>query len=98
MINIQEYENQVKDSTPGRFEGEKPVTAYYYEALLNGEGEDIGNDNEPLTVFGPTREEKEAFNLTKPYFAIKTDNNGFIYGYELSEDEYYRFSFVSAEF
>ena len=32
-----QYAEMVADSTPGRFEGEHPMTAYVYELLMNGD-------------------------------------------------------------
>lgn len=33
------YNEQVQDSTPGRFEGESAMVAYLYERSLDGDGE-----------------------------------------------------------
>ena len=47
-----------RESGPGKFEGETGATEYFYDAMLDGDGEDF---DDGLTGFSPTEEEVEAF-------------------------------------
>jgi len=78
-IDVQKYQLMVADSTPGRFEGETAVTAYFYEAYLNGDGEWLGD----YSLFSVSPEEMLAFGLdfTATAFLVRQDDNGFIYGH-----------------
>ena len=78
MIDLNMWKECVKG--PGKFEGEGPETAYFYDCWLNGEGEDHGR----VTVFVTTEEESATFGLTEMYFGIEEDDRGFIYGSELT--------------
>ena len=89
MINKKRYEKMVADSTPGRFEGENPETAYFYEAMLDGDGELFKfKDSETFTVFKLSDEEKEIFEIAHDYFAIYISDSGFIHGYKLTSVKY----------
>jgi hypothetical protein len=76
---------------PGKFEGETAATEYFYEQVLEGNGETLergypnGEDDfdveEVDTVFQITAEEAEAFGLSVgAYFVITEDSQGFVYG------------------
>ena len=39
MLDVSKYQQMIDDSTPGKLEGECPATAYYYEAMMDGDGE-----------------------------------------------------------
>ena len=84
-IDVEHWKQVVKDSTPGKFEGEKPETAYFYDAMMDGNGEIIETGEEYLTYFELTENEKEAFKLDGPYFVIECFGNGFITGYEINQ-------------
>lgn len=78
---------------PGKFEGETAATEYFYEQMLNGDGETIcadngdeGHDYEFIAsaeLFHINAEEAEAFNLTiGHWFLLREDSQGFAYGSE----------------
>ncbi len=49
-LNPQDYTGHV--TAPGKFEGEARATLYYYELIMNGDGEDITpqhSDGEPVS-------------------------------------------------
>lgn len=85
IIDVEKYRGIVKDSTPGKLEGERPETAYFYEAMLEGDGNFIAI-GDGLTYFEVNENEKKAFNLYCPYFAIEIFSNGFVYGYQIEQD------------
>ena len=77
--------------SPGKFEGETAATEYYWEQMLNGDGEEIyaGIIEEesdlseyPLaTIFRVQADEPEAFGLNHgDIFMIREDSQGFVYG------------------
>lgn len=78
-IDVEKWEAMVAASTPGRFEGEGPATAYFWDAMMNGDGED---DGEGEVLFPTTEEEKAAFDLAGDHFSIHQSEQGFIYGNE----------------
>ena len=75
MINPQDYTDGVQQS-PGKFEGEPAATRYYWELVMNGEGEDCyprtlasGEgieydmvDEKPYTFFTVDGDEDTAFS------------------------------------
>jgi hypothetical protein len=76
---------------PGKFEGESPATEYFYELMLNSEGEtlfaDSGEDyrNEQddacAELFHINAEEAEAFDLPiGHWFLLCQDSQGFVMG------------------
>lgn len=81
---------------PGKFEGETAATEYFYEQMLNGDGEtfdpvpiadgpdDFTCEDSPMgTLFHINAEEAEAFNLTiGNWFLLHEDSQGFVYGSE----------------
>lgn len=80
---------------PGKFEGETAATEYFYEQLLNGDGEtiwpaDVGdleddgmNDEPSAELFHIDAEEADAFGLTVgAWYMIREDSQGFVYGSE----------------
>jgi hypothetical protein len=88
MINIKEWEQAVKDSTPGRFEGEPPETAYYYDMAMNGDGESFLLDDKEYSIFDVTEEEKNTFQIKNKYFVVYSSDQGFICGQEWSQEDY----------
>ena len=104
MIDVAKYQQMCDDSTPGKLEGEGPATAYYYEAMLDGDGEMvsfaeaeawangpgfIGDGDLPTsTVFKVTDEERTAFNLSEPFYEIWITNDGFIMAGEATQAQY----------
>ncbi len=53
--------NVIKDL--GKFEGEHVMTLYFYDAFMNGDGEQYGDDND--LSFNVSDDEAEAFNVSK---------------------------------
>jgi hypothetical protein len=96
MIDKKKYEEMVADSTPGKFEGENPETAYYYDAMMNGDGEIISfGENEVYTIFEISEEEKDVFDLhvdmeknPVDYFSIWISEQGFVYGRPMTKTMY----------
>jgi hypothetical protein len=80
--------------SPGKFEGEASgATEYFYEQLGDGDGEllcypladgpdDVSEDSPVGILFRITSEELEAFDLpvTRRYFLLREDSQGFAYG------------------
>ena len=61
-INVEEYEKRT--TGPGKFEGEPPETAYFYDRTLDGDGETIevaGFGETPVSLFEITDAEAVAF-------------------------------------
>jgi hypothetical protein len=88
MIDPTKY---TRHQHPGKFEGESAATEYFYEQMLNGDGETLergypnGEDDfdvvEIDTIFQITAEEAEAFDLSVgAHFVITEDSQGFVYG------------------
>ena len=83
-IDVPRYKEMVRG--PGRFEGEPPETAYYYEQAMNGDGEmffpdldDSDDDDRFFDGFEVNAEESEAFGLPiGSWYLIRTDSQGFI--------------------
>jgi hypothetical protein len=92
MIDKKHYEQMVKDSTPGKMEGNSADVAYYYEMMLDGDGEIIGMDSEIYTIFEISEEERNIFELGLksdfPYYCIWETETGFVYGQAITEKEY----------
>ena len=81
---------------PGKFEGETPETEYFYEQMMQGDGDDIYSNFsidpsfEPeedeqfgysATIFTVQTDESEAFGLNHgDIFMIYEDSQGFVYG------------------
>ena len=72
---------------PGKFEGEGPEALYFYEASMNGEGEDVYDECGEYagTVFRHadlTAEEKEVFDIAEGEDVVLTETEtGFVYCY-----------------
>ena len=84
MINPTHYTAHLH---PGKFEGEQPETEYFYDLMLEGDGEtlfpDIDGDicANSAEVFHINADEAEAFNLPiGHYFLLREDSQGFVYG------------------
>jgi hypothetical protein len=78
---------------PGKFEGESAATEYFYELMLDGDGETIYGDSGDDTADEPYQEtdcaelfrinadEAEAFDLPiGHWFLLREDSQGFVYG------------------
>ena len=80
MIDPTHYDT----SGPGKFEAEPPETKYFYEQMLNGDGEELyhpDNEDYMATVFHITSEESDAFGLADSrIFMLREDTQGFVYG------------------
>jgi len=92
MIDVSRYVERV--SGPGKFEGERAATAYFYDAMLSGDGESlcfVGEDFEYMysaTLFNVTAEEAEAFGLApNSVYMIYEDDYGFVYGWACTNAE-----------
>lgn len=89
MIEASKY---VAHLSPGKFEAEPPATEYFYEQMMNGDGEAIfppgedDADSEPgycATLFHISAEEEAAFALTcGHWFLLREDSQGFAIGTE----------------
>ena len=82
--------------SPGKFEGEIAATEYFYEQMLNGDGETIfaeipiadgpddfiyDEDAPQAEIFHVNADEAEAFDLPiGSVFMIREDSQGFVYG------------------
>lgn len=94
MIDKTKLDEMVKG--PGKFEGENAETAYYYDAMMNGDGEMVCfGENEIYTVFEISEEERDVFDLHTDieknpidYFSIFTSEQGFVYGRPMSKSMY----------
>lgn len=71
---------------PGKFEGESAATEYYYEQMLNNDGETIYGsvdyeDAPSAELFHINAEEAEAFDLPiGHWFLLVEDSQGFVMG------------------
>ena len=80
MIDVKKHEEAVKG--PGKFEGCAPEDHYYYERIMDGDGESDG----PCTAFDVEADEAEAFGLTAgAVYVIREDDSGFIYGGQFND-------------
>jgi hypothetical protein len=62
---------------PGRFEGEPPETVYFWEAVLNGDGDGLDDS----TVFRVNALEAYAFELARgDYYVVRERSDGFVVG------------------
>lgn len=58
-------------ASSGKFEGEPWYAPYYWDAALNGDGENIGGDDEPFaTRIEVTRAERTAFSLADDVVSV----------------------------
>jgi hypothetical protein len=100
-IDASEY---VAHKSPGKFEGESPATEYFYEQMLNGDGEAIfpyGEDDIDsdagycATLFQVSAEEADAFGLEcGSWFLLREDSQGFAIGteHETRDEAEHRFN------
>jgi hypothetical protein len=90
MIDVTKY---TRNQSPGKFEGEPAETEYFYEQMMNGDGETIyaSNDSDSEDEYGsdtPCAElfqidayESEAFDLPiGRWFLLVEDSQGFVFG------------------
>ena len=75
---------------PGKFEGEFVETIYYYALMMEGAGEEIGQDEDIVTAFDPSIEEREVFDFDEETYrySIEVSDNGLVFGTELTGEEY----------
>jgi len=90
MIDVSRYVERV--SGPGKFEGERAATAYFYDAMLDGDGESLYFEHADCeyspTLFNVTAEEAEAFGLApNSVYMIYEDDYGFVYGWSCADME-----------
>lgn len=88
-IDLEYWSKMVKHNTPGRFEGEDPWVPYFFDQIMNGDGEDFiteEDDNPPITLFEPDVNEREAFEV-KEIVLIMESNQGFIFGVQFDTRE-----------
>jgi len=67
----------------GKFEHEPIETLYYYDAMLNGDGEDLGD----MVKFEVSEKEKIRFTVEEKYFYLEVSDEGFVSG-EFSDKDY----------
>jgi hypothetical protein len=81
MIDASKY---TAHKSPGKFEGETAASEYFYEQMLNGDGEELYSDDEGgavASVFRIDADESEAFGLPiGGYFLLREDSQGFVMG------------------
>ena len=79
----------LQTTRPGKFEGEQRYTPFYYDAWLNGSGENIHTEHGFLTVFEIQPGDKNLFNELRAYkfVTIHEDGNGFVYANEFENQE-----------
>ena len=79
MQTYKDYRETVEH--PGKFEGCAPYVPYYWDAFLNGDGEELGDNVLGFTV---TIEDQEKFRTELAYRGGHTvklweDDNGFVH-------------------
>ena len=78
-LDVEHYKNQVKFF--GKFEGCNPIIPYLWDCLLEGDGEEIGEDNAGYNVikFDLTIAENEAFAMGDQWIVyLAEDSQGFV--------------------
>ena len=76
---------------PGKFQGEPYYVMYFWDAMLDGDGEPIYDDGrEVYSLTEVTDDEREAFELDKSTVAIALwhSDQGFVTLEELNEERY----------
>lgn len=74
------YEERTKH--PGKFQGEKPLTAYLWEISLHGDGEIISDEEHDsffAAKFTLTGEEQETFDVNESDWVLIEDSQGFVF-------------------
>lgn len=71
---------------PGKFEGQEPWAPYFYEQMLNGDGEYL-NDSMQLMEILPEDKEKFPELEGKDYVLLYLSNDGFVDAKALSSKE-----------
>lgn len=90
--NVEHYAQLVRESTPGRFEGEGPETAYYWEMSCEGFGGEVlaGMEDgvgEYVELIETIEEERIAFATDEPFALLRQSDQGFISCEFLSRDD-----------
>jgi hypothetical protein len=84
-IDVSKYQRMINDSTPGRFEGEPPITAYLYEAYLDG---DCGvYEDDTVIVYELEPHERVTFNVSSTLYALAVSSDGFIRSWPITPTE-----------
>jgi hypothetical protein len=87
---VVDFDDSYKVQDPGKFEGERIATMYYYDAYMNGDfGEDSFNFGEGGAFYFYEVESKESnlFESDKPYFMLYFTSSGFVHGDFVGEDK-----------
>jgi len=89
MIDVSKYTAHLH---PGKFEGETPATEYYYELMLDGDGETYtpnGADDAEMPsaeLFHVDAAEAEIFDLPiGAWFLLWENGDGFVFGRVFNE-------------
>lgn len=80
------YEAMVKG--PGKFECEPAWTAYFWDQVMNGDGEDRVSGGDTISMFEPDAWEREAFPELEGYdvVSVYSDSRGFVVGNKFRTD------------
>ena len=81
---------------PGKFEGEKPTTPYFYDLMLEDHGDEyIDAFSNVYRVFLITEQEKQLFKdflgENDTHFVLNTDDSGFAWGKPMTTKKYEEF-------
>jgi len=82
MQTLKEYQDIVKQ--PGKFESEPAYTPYFYDLMLDGDGEDVSKENDsPIIRFGLCDADVRMFPELAGFTHLELiiSDSGFIYGY-----------------
>ena len=83
---------------PGKFEGEAPESAYFYGAMLDGDGESYSDEFgqewlvfalapcEEAWILDAARDTETSKAGEEPCYLLRESDNGFVYGYWASYD------------
>ena len=77
------YREMVQDEDCDFEPGAEPAAAYYCEKCI---GAPTVNDN--LWIFPVSRKESDFFGISLPYYSIYFCPDGFVYGHDMTIDEY----------
>jgi hypothetical protein len=82
----EEYEQEV--DRPGKFEGEQPWAVYFWEATLDGSGEDVYDGGTLLTLLTVDEDDRKLFPELDDVqrVAVWESDSGFVYCREVPTD------------
>jgi hypothetical protein len=66
---------------PGKFEGQPAYAPYFYDALMNGDGEIVESHGREIAIFDVTPKDIEAFPhllVGKAHVVLKIDEHRFV--------------------